>query len=104
MQIFANLLETYLLHEMRTFALNSHQSEQLIFCFVGMGGATGNKGSVAMSLTIYSTTFCFVCSHFAAGQNEVRDRNEDYMNTLKKIKFAQVVNFLFFNPLRITTN
>uniref|UniRef100_A0AAF5Q4T9 phosphoinositide 5-phosphatase n=2 Tax=Wuchereria bancrofti TaxID=6293 RepID=A0AAF5Q4T9_WUCBA len=55
----------------------------------GMGGATGNKGSVAMSLTIYSTTFCFVCSHFAAGQNEVRDRNEDYMNTLRKIKFSQ---------------
>ncbi|VDK88573.1 unnamed protein product [Litomosoides sigmodontis] len=55
----------------------------------GMGGATGNKGSVAMSLTIYSTTFCFVCSHLAAGQNEVRDRNEDYMNALRKIKFSQ---------------
>ncbi|KAM3726739.1 Synaptojanin [Dirofilaria immitis] len=55
----------------------------------GMGGAAGNKGSVAMSLTIYSTTFCFVCSHFAAGQNEVRDRNEDYINTLRKIKFSQ---------------
>ncbi|EFO22572.2 endonuclease/Exonuclease/phosphatase [Loa loa] len=55
----------------------------------GMGGTTGNKGSVAMSLTIYSTTFCFVCSHLAAGQNEVRDRNEDYMNALRKIKFSQ---------------
>ncbi|VDN03233.1 unnamed protein product [Thelazia callipaeda] len=55
----------------------------------GMGGTTGNKGSIAVSLTIYSTTFCFVCSHLAAGQNEVRDRNEDYMSALKKIRFPQ---------------
>ncbi|VDP14333.1 unnamed protein product [Onchocerca flexuosa] len=61
----------------------------------GMGGATGNKGSVAMSLTIYSTTFCFVCSHLAAGQNEVRDRNEDYMNALRKIKFSQLLQVDF---------
>lgn len=78
---------------MLTSAPNFHKIEQQILHFVGMGGATGNKGSVAMSLTIYSTTFCFVCSHLAAGQNEVRDRNEDYMNALRKIKFSQVVNF-----------
>lgn len=53
----------------------------------GMGGAAGNKGSIAMRLNIYATSFCFVCSHFAAGQNEVRDRNEDFMTALRKIRF-----------------
>lgn len=67
----------------------------MLVIFPGMGGATGNKGSVAMSITIHSTTFCFVCSHLAAGQNEVRDRNDDYMVALRKIKFPQVTYSLF---------
>lgn len=55
-----------------------------------MGGTTGNKGSVAFRFTLYSTSLCIVCSHFAAGQNEVRDRNEDFAATLKKIRFPMV--------------
>ncbi|VDK17407.1 unnamed protein product [Anisakis simplex] len=53
----------------------------------GMGGAAGNKGSVSLRLTVHATSICFVCSHFAAGQNEIRDRNEDFMTALKRIKF-----------------
>ena len=33
----------------------------------GMGGATGNKGTVGISLTYNATSFVFLCSHFAAG-------------------------------------
>ncbi|KHJ84860.1 hypothetical protein OESDEN_15421, partial [Oesophagostomum dentatum] len=55
----------------------------------GMGGATGNKGSVAFRMVVHSTSFCFVCSHFAAGQNEVKDRNEDFSSALRRIKFPQ---------------
>uniref|UniRef100_A0A9J2P640 phosphoinositide 5-phosphatase n=1 Tax=Ascaris lumbricoides TaxID=6252 RepID=A0A9J2P640_ASCLU len=53
----------------------------------GMGGAAGNKGSIALRMTIYATSVCFVCSHFAAGQNEIRDRNEDFITALRRIKF-----------------
>lgn len=55
----------------------------------GMGGATGNKGSVAARLTIDSTSICFVCSHFAAGQHEIQNRNEDFATTIRKLKFPQ---------------
>ncbi|KAK0400060.1 hypothetical protein QR680_003335 [Steinernema hermaphroditum] len=55
----------------------------------GMGGATGNKGSVALRMTVYTTSLCFVCSHFAAGQNEIKDRNEDYATAWRKIRFSQ---------------
>lgn len=56
----------------------------------GLGGATGNKGSVVVRFTINSTSLCFVCSHFAAGQNEVFNRNEDFQTTLRKIRFPLV--------------
>jgi phosphatidylinositol-bisphosphatase len=44
----------------------------------GMGGTTGNKGSIAVRLTFNSTSICFICSHFAAGQNEIMARNNDF--------------------------
>lgn len=53
----------------------------------GLGGAAGNKGGVAVRFLLYSTSFCFVCSHFAAGQSQIQDRNNDYMETCKKIQF-----------------
>lgn len=53
----------------------------------GMGGATGNKGSIAVRLTVNSTSLCFVCSHFAAGQNEVPARNSDFHTAFRRIRF-----------------
>ncbi|XP_069492447.1 synaptojanin-1 [Ambystoma mexicanum] len=53
----------------------------------GMGGATGNKGAVAIRLLIHSTSLCFVCSHFAAGQSQVKERNEDFMEIARKLSF-----------------
>nr|XP_033803831.1 synaptojanin-1 isoform X2 [Geotrypetes seraphini] len=53
----------------------------------GMGGATGNKGAVAIRMLIHTTSLCFVCSHFAAGQSQVRERNEDYIEITRKLSF-----------------
>ncbi|XP_063687177.1 synaptojanin-1-like isoform X3 [Bolinopsis microptera] len=44
----------------------------------GLKGKTGNKGGVAISFNLYSTSLCFVCAHLAAGQNNVIDRNKHY--------------------------
>ena len=60
----------------------------------GMGGTTGNKGDVALSFTYASTSFCFVCSHFAAGQNQVNERNNDYSDAIKRIEFDNVGELL----------
>ena len=56
----------------------------------GLGGATGNKGTVGISLTYNATSFVFLCSHFAAGQKEVQERNNDYGEAVKKLTFGNV--------------
>lgn len=53
----------------------------------GLGGATGNKGAAAIRCVLYSTSFCFVCAHFAAGQSQVAERNADYAEITRKITF-----------------
>ncbi|XP_041066893.1 synaptojanin-1 isoform X3 [Carcharodon carcharias] len=53
----------------------------------GMGGATGNKGAVAVHMLFHATSLCFVCAHFAAGQSQVKERNEDYIEIARKLSF-----------------
>ncbi|XP_076244789.1 synaptojanin isoform X1 [Calliopsis andreniformis] len=53
----------------------------------GLGGATGNKGAAAIRCVLYSTSFCFVCAHFAAGQSQINERNADYAEITRKITF-----------------
>ncbi|NXK50464.1 SYNJ1 protein, partial [Chauna torquata] len=53
----------------------------------GMGGATGNKGAVAIRMLFHTSSLCFVCSHFAAGQSQVKERNEDYVEIARKLSF-----------------
>lgn len=56
----------------------------------GMGGATGNKGGVAIRLLFHTTSICFVCSHFAAGQSQVKERNDDYGEITRRLSFPMV--------------
>lgn len=75
----------------------------LVFCFIsfrdvavdtvktGMGGATGNKGGVAIRLLFHTTSICFVCSHFAAGQSQVKERNDDYNEITRRLSFPMVI-------------
>ncbi|CAB4027321.1 synaptojanin-1-like isoform X2, partial [Paramuricea clavata] len=53
----------------------------------GLGGSAGNKGGVAIRFLLHSTSLCFVCSHFAAGQSNIVDRNSDYHDIVNKIEF-----------------
>lgn len=53
----------------------------------GLGGATGNKGGVAIRLRYKASSLCFVCAHFAAGQHQVTERNDDYSEITRRIQF-----------------
>lgn len=56
----------------------------------GLGGATGNKGAVAIRFVYKATSMCFVCAHFAAGQSQVTERNADFAEITRKLAFPMV--------------
>lgn len=56
----------------------------------GLGGVTGNKGGVAIRFQLYNTSLCFCCSHFAAGQSNVNERNADFVEISNKLQFPAV--------------
>ena len=62
----------------------------------GLGGATGNKGTVGISLTYHATSFVFLCSHFAAGQKEIQVRdNKSCISVLYCTVLLYVVLYVY---------
>ncbi|KAJ1281085.1 hypothetical protein BS78_04G281100 [Paspalum vaginatum] len=58
----------------------------------GIMGRLGNKGCIAMSMTLHHTSICFVCCHLASGEkegDEVR-RNSDVAEILKSAQFPRI--------------
>ncbi|KAK8962083.1 Type I inositol 1,4,5-trisphosphate 5-phosphatase CVP2 [Platanthera guangdongensis] len=58
----------------------------------GLMGYLGNKGSIAISMSLHQTSLCFVCSHLTSGQkdgDELR-RNSDVMEIMRKTRFPRV--------------
>ncbi|OVA08122.1 Inositol polyphosphate-related phosphatase [Macleaya cordata] len=56
---------------------------------VGVMGYIGNKGSVAVSMSIYQTLFCFVCSHLTSGEKDADEvhRNADVKEIHRRTQF-----------------
>ncbi|KAI7726858.1 hypothetical protein M8C21_011157 [Ambrosia artemisiifolia] len=58
----------------------------------GILGCLGNKGCIAVSMTIKQTSFCFVASHLASGEKEGDQlrRNLDVIEILKSTQFPKI--------------
>ncbi|XP_059279949.1 type IV inositol polyphosphate 5-phosphatase 3 isoform X2 [Lycium ferocissimum] len=56
---------------------------------VGVMGFIGNKGSVSVSMSIYQTFFCFVCTHLTSGEKETDavKRNTDVYEIHRRTHF-----------------
>lgn len=53
------------------------------------------QGSISISMSLYQTSFCFVCSHLSSGEKEGDEirRNSDVMEILKKTHFPPIPKF-----------
>ncbi|XP_054824980.1 type I inositol polyphosphate 5-phosphatase 2-like isoform X2 [Prosopis cineraria] len=59
---------------------------------VGLMGYMGNKGSVSVSMSLFQTRLCFVCSHLTSGQKDGAEhrRNSDVNEILRRTCFSSV--------------
>ncbi|WOK92743.1 type I inositol polyphosphate 5-phosphatase 2-like [Canna indica] len=59
---------------------------------VGLMGYMGNKGSVSVSMTLFQTRLCFVCSHLTSGHKEgdQQKRNSDVYDILQRTQFCSM--------------
>ena len=55
----------------------------------GAGGKVGNKGGVGIRFRLHATSICVVCTHLAAGQSHITERNSDYSEILNKLSFKK---------------
>lgn len=56
----------------------------------GILGVGGNKGAVAVHLSLYRHRFVFICSHFAAHQHAIDVRNANYHTILQEMSFKSI--------------
>ncbi|XWS15312.1 hypothetical protein CRYUN_Cryun35bG0085000 [Craigia yunnanensis] len=56
---------------------------------VGVMGYIGNKGSISVSMSIYQTLFCFICTHLTSGEKDGDElkRNADVHEILRRTHF-----------------
>ncbi|KAL5099090.1 hypothetical protein RYX36_003417 [Vicia faba] len=59
---------------------------------VGLMGYMGNKGSVSISMSLFQSRMCFVCSHLTSGTNDGAEqrRNSDVNEILRRTCFSSV--------------
>ncbi|KAL9669731.1 hypothetical protein QQ045_007279 [Rhodiola kirilowii] len=59
---------------------------------VGLMGYMGNKGSVSVSMSLYQSRICFVCSHLSSGHKEGNEqkRNYDVNEILRRTRFSSL--------------
>ncbi|KAI3693760.1 hypothetical protein L1987_76712 [Smallanthus sonchifolius] len=61
---------------------------------VGLMGYMGNKGSVSISMSLYQTRLCFICSHLNSGHKVGDDerRNSNVSEILKRTHFSSILD------------
>ncbi|KAI9098377.1 hypothetical protein K1719_025002 [Acacia pycnantha] len=62
---------------------------------VGAMGYIGNKGSISISMSIYQTLFCFICTHLTSGEKEADElkRNADVREINRTTQFRSHSKF-----------
>lgn len=57
---------------------------------IGLMGYMGNKGSVSVSMSLFQTRLCFVCSHLSSGHKDGYEerRNSDVYEILRRTHFS----------------
>ncbi|KAJ6342226.1 hypothetical protein OIU78_010204 [Salix suchowensis] len=60
---------------------------------VGLMGYMGNKGSISVSISLFQSRLCFVCSHLTSGQKDGAEqrRNADVYEIIRRTHFSSAM-------------
>ena len=61
---------------------------QINYSSTGIGNVLANKGGTAMRLDLFDSTFCFVCAHLNAHDENVLRRNQDFASIVNDVRFS----------------
>eukprot|EP01023_Acetabularia_acetabulum_P018985 TRINITY_DN19605_c0_g1_i2.p2 TRINITY_DN19605_c0_g1~~TRINITY_DN19605_c0_g1_i2.p2 ORF type:complete len:154 (+),score=15.83 TRINITY_DN19605_c0_g1_i2:366-827(+) len=56
----------------------------------GVASVGTNKGGVAIAFKVWDTEMCFVCSHLAAHQTKIHERNQMYRELVKGLAVDEI--------------
>ncbi|KAL4383261.1 hypothetical protein GQ457_15G008610 [Hibiscus cannabinus] len=61
---------------------------------IGLMGYMGNKGSVSVSMTLFQSRLCFVCSHLTSGHKvgAEQKRNSDVYEIIRRTRFSSALD------------
>ncbi|XP_021852953.2 type I inositol polyphosphate 5-phosphatase 2 [Spinacia oleracea] len=61
---------------------------------VGFMGYMGNKGSISVSMSLYQSRMCFVCSHLTSGHKDgdQNRRNDNVYEIIKRTRFTSIID------------
>lgn len=61
---------------------------------VGLMGYMGNKGSISVSMSLYQSRLCFVCSHLSSGHKDgdQHRRNANVYEILRRTQFSSIID------------
>ncbi|KAK9667886.1 hypothetical protein RND81_13G018200 [Saponaria officinalis] len=61
---------------------------------VGLMGYMGNKGSISVSMSLYQSRLCFVCSHLSSGHKDgdQHRRNANAYEIIRRTRFSSILN------------
>ena len=82
---------------------HSHHSHLLLHLKYMVMGYLGNKGSVAVSMSIEGTSFCFVAAHLASGEKKGDEgrRNHQVAEIFRRTSFSRTTKDHHHFPLTI---
>jgi phosphatidylinositol-bisphosphatase len=61
---------------------------QIHYSSTGIGNVLANKGGTAIRLDIFDSSFCFVCAHLNAHDENVLRRNQDFASIVSDVRFS----------------
>lgn len=79
------LVGTALIVIVKTSIINSLRSVEAANKKTGLKGMAGNKGGIAIRLDWADSSFCFVTAHFAAGTNNIEERDQNYVTISQEL-------------------